>query len=128
MPKLRTDLIRKLKGLAPFEQIMAFYDDPADFNADLNSYLIGGVVISTPTMFAMGKPIDSAIDPSGQWYAKNPDAWYVRWFAGQGALQAIMDAVEPLEKVMFSRVKQGKEKLTKTYSWNKLYNLASRRK
>ena len=128
MGKLRTDLIRKLKGLAPFEQIMGLYEDPADFNADLNSYLIGGVVISTPTMFAMGKPINSTIDPSGQWYAEKPDAWYVRWFAGEGALQAIMDAVEPLEKVMFSRVKQGKEKLTKTYSWNKLYNLASRRK
>lgn len=127
MNQLRTDSI-KLKGLAPFEQIMAFYEDPADFNADLNSYLIGGVVISTPTMFAMGKPINSTIDPSGQWYAEKPDAWYVRWFAGEGALQAIMDAVEPLEKVMFSRVKQGKEKLTKTYSWNKLYNLASRRK
>ena len=127
MNQLRTDSI-KLKGLAPFEQIMAFYEDPADFNADLNSYLIGGVVISTPTMFAMGKPINSTIDPSGQWYAEKPDAWYVRWFAGEGALQAIMDAVEPLEKVIFSRVKQGKEKLTKTYSWNKLYNLASRRK
>jgi len=126
--QIKTGSIRKLKGLTPYAQIMSFYDNPADFNADLNSYLIGGVVISTPTMFAMGKPIDSAIDPSGQWYAKNPDAWYVRWFAGQGALQAIMDTVEPLEKVVFSRVKQGKEKLTKTYSWNKLYNLASRRK
>jgi hypothetical protein len=128
MGKLRTDLIRKLKGLAPFEQIMGLYEDPADFNADLNSYLIGGVVISTPTMFAMGKPINSTIDPSGQWYAEKPDAWYVRWFAGEGALQAIMDTVEPLEKVMFSRVKQGKEKLIKTYQWKKLYNLASRRK
>ena len=123
MPKLRTDLIRKLKGLAPFEQIMAFYDDPADFNADLNSYLVGGVVISTPTMFAMGKPIDSAIDPSGQWYAKNPDAWYVRWFAGEGALRAIMDAVNPLPKVTFRRTKNGEESKLRTYPWERLYKL-----
>jgi|GEM_PF-3517283 len=128
MGKLRTDLIRKLKGLAPFEQIMGLYEDPADFSAEMNNYLVGGLVISTPTMFVMAKPVDSSITPVGQWYAKNPDAWYVRWFAGEGALQAIMDSVEPLEKVMFSRVKQGKEKLTKTYSWNKLYNLTSRRK
>ena len=123
MPKLRTDSIRKLKGLAPFEQIMAFYDDPADFNADLNSYLVGGVVISTPTMFAMGKPIDSAIDPSGQWYAKNPDAWYVRWFAGEGALRAIMDAVNPLPKVTFRRTKNGEESKLRTYPWERLYKL-----
>ncbi len=128
MGKLRTDLIRKLKGLAPFEQIMGLYEDPADFSAEMNNYLIGGLVISTPTMFVMAKPVDSSTTPVGQWHAKNPDAWYVRWFAGEGALQAIMDSVQPLEKVMFSRVKQGKEKLIKTYQWNKLYNLASRRK
>ena len=106
MGQLKTDLIRKLKGLAPFEQIARMYKDPADFSAELNNYLVGGVVISTPTMFAMGKPIDSAIDPCGQWYADKPDCWYVRWFAGEGALQAIMDAVEPLQKVMFKRVKE----------------------
>lgn len=127
MNQLRTDSI-KLKGLAPFEQIMAFYDDPADFNADLNSYLIGGVVISTPTMFAMGKPINSTINPSGQWYAEKPDAWYVRWFAGEGALQAIMDSVQPLEKVMFKRVKERGESDLRTYKWNRLYSLLNRRK
>jgi len=128
MGQLKTELIKQLKGLAPFEQIMAFYDDPADFNADLNSYLVGGVVISTPTMFAMGKPVDSNIDPSGQWYAEKPDAWFVKWFAGEGALQAIMDVVEPLPKVIFSRIKNGRKSELKTYSWNKLFNLVSRRK
>jgi len=126
MGQLRTDLIRKLKGLAPFEQIARLYEDPADFSAELNNYLVGGVVISTPTMFAMGKPIDSAIDPSGQWYAKKPDCWYVRWFAGEGALQSIMDAVEPLQKVMFKRVKERGESDLRTYKWNRLYNLVRR--
>jgi hypothetical protein len=128
MGQLKTDSIRKLQGLAPFEQIARLYEDPADFSAEFNNYLVGGVVISTPTMFAMGKPIDSAIDPNGQWYADKPDTWFVKWFAGEGALQAIMDVVEPLPKVIFSRIKNGKKSELKTYSWNKLYNLVSRRK
>ena len=128
MGKLRTDLIRKLKGLAPFEQIMRLYEDPADFSAEMNNYLVGGLVISTPTMFVMAKPVDSSITPVGQWYAKNPDAWYVRWFAGEGALQAIMDSVQPLEKVMFKRVKERGESDLRTYKWNRLYSLLNRRK
>jgi hypothetical protein len=126
MGQLKTDLIRKLKGLAPFEQIARLYEDPADFSAELNNYFVGGVVISTPTMFAMGKPIDSSIDPCGQWYADKPDCWYVRWFAGEGALQAIMDAVEPLQKVMFKRVKERGESDLRTYKWERLYNLVSK--
>lgn len=123
MGQLRTDLIRKLKGLAPFEQIARMYKDPADFSAELNNYLVGGVVISTPNMFAMGKPIDSAIDPSGQWYAENPDSWYVKWFAGPGALRAIMDAVNPLPKVSFTRTKNGEQSKLRTYRWARLYQL-----
>jgi len=126
MGQLKTDSIRKLKGLAPFEQIARLYEDPADFCAELNNYFVGGVVISTPTMFAMGKPIDSSIDPCGQWYADKPDCWYVRWFAGEGALQAIMDAVEPLQKVMFKRVKERGESDLRTYKWERLYNLVSK--
>jgi hypothetical protein len=128
MGQLKTELINKLKGLAPFEQIVRLYENPADFSAELNNYFVGGVVISTPTMFAMGKPIDSSIDPSGQWYAENPDAWYVKWFAGEDALQAIMDIVQPLPKVVFSRIKNGRKSADKTYAWDKLYNLVSRRK
>ena len=123
MGQLKTDLIRKLNGLAPFEQIARMYKDPADFGAELNNYLVGGVVVSTPTMFAMGKPIDSSIDPSGQWYADKPDCWYVKWFAGKGALQAIMDTVEPLPKVSFTRTKNGKVSKLRTYRWSRLYQL-----
>jgi hypothetical protein len=126
MGQLKTDLIRKLKGLAPFEQIARLYENPADFSAELNNYFVGGVVISTPTMFAMGKPIDSSIDPCGQWYADKPDCWYVRWFAGEGALQAIMDAVEPLDRVMFKRLKERGLSDLRTYKWERLYNLVSK--
>jgi hypothetical protein len=127
MGQLKTDLIRKLKGLAPFEQIARLYEDPADFSAELNNYFVGGLVISTPTMFVMAKPIDSSVDPRGQWYAEKPDTWYVRWFAGEGALQAIMDAVNPLEKVMFQRVRKHMETDVRTYKWKRLYNLVRKK-
>jgi len=126
MGQLHSSMVKKLKGLAPFQQIMSFYDNLQDFSDEMQNYLLGGLVISTPTMFVMGKPIDSSKDPSGQWYAENPDCWYVRWFAGEGSLQAIMDSVNPLEKVMFQRVRENMETERRTYKWNRLYNLVRR--
>jgi hypothetical protein len=123
MGQLKTEMLDKLKDFPPFEQIARLYEDPADFSAELNNYFVGGVVISTPTMFAMGKPIDSSIDPCGQWYAEKPDCWYVKWFAGEGALRAIMDAVNPLPKVSFTRTKNGEESNLRTYRWERLYQL-----
>ena len=123
MGQLKTEMLDKLKDFPPFEQIAALYEDPADFSAELNNYLVGGVVISTPNMFAMGKPIDSNIDPSGQWYAEKPDCWYVKWFSGEGALRAIMDAVNPLPKVSFTRTKNGEQSKLRTYRWARLYQL-----
>ena len=107
----------------PFHQIQKFYDNIGDFTQELGNYLTGGVVISTPTMFAMGKPIDSSLSPDGQWYSESADTWYVKWFAGQGSLRAIMDAVCPLPKVAFRRTRNGKESELKTYNWNRLYKL-----
>lgn len=128
MGQLKTNSIRRFEGLAPFKQIASMYENPEDFRKEFQNYLEAGGILCTPTMFAMGKPVDSNIDPSGQWYAEKPDAWFVKWFAGEGALQAIMDVVEPLPKVIFSRIKNGRKSELKTYSWNKLYNLVSRRK
>ena len=128
MGQLKTNSIRRFEGLAPFKQIASMYENPEDFRKEFQNYLQAGGILCTPTMFAMGKPVDSNIDPSGQWYAEKPDAWFVKWFAGEGALQAIMDVVEPLPKVIFSRIKNGRKSELKTYSWNKLYNLVSRRK
>jgi hypothetical protein len=128
MGQLKTNSIRRFEGLAPFKQIASMYENPEDFRKEFQNYLEAGGILCTPTMFAMGKPVDSNIDPSGQWYAEKPDAWFVKWFAGEGALQAIMDVVEPLPKVIFSRMKNGRKSELKTYSWNKLYNLVSRKK
>jgi len=128
MGQLKTNSIRRFEGLAPFKQIASMYENPEDFRKEFQNYLEAGGILCTPTMFAMGKPVDSNIDPSGQWYAQKPDAWFVKWFAGEGALQAIMDVVEPLPKVIFSRIKNGRKSELKIYSWNKLYNLVSRRK
>lgn len=123
MGQLKTDLIKKLNGLAPFEQVMSFYDNLQDFSNEMNNYLVGGLVISTPTMFVMAKPIDSSQQPDGQWYTEKPDCWYVKWFAGEGALRAIMDAVSPLPKVAFTRTKNGEESKLRTYRWDRLYQL-----
>jgi len=123
MGQLKTELIRKLNGLAPFERIARFYKNPADFCTELNNYLIGGLVISTPSMFVMAKPIDSLQQPDGQWYSAKPDTWYVKWFSGEGALRAIMDSVKPLPKVSFRRTKNGEESKLRTYRWDRLYQL-----
>ena len=64
MGHLKTDLLKKLKGLAPFEQIVAVYKDKSAFFKELNNYLIGGLVISNPSFFMMLKSIDKA---NGSW-------------------------------------------------------------
>ena len=126
MGQLKTELINKLKDFPPFEQIAALYEDKTLFIRELNNYLVGGLVFSTPSMFMMLKPIDSTIDPSGQWYAQNPDAWYVRWAAGRGYLKSMMDIVEPLPKVMFRRVTENGETELRTYNWETMYRKVSK--
>ena len=121
MGLLKTDAARKLKGFAPFEQIALLYEDRKNFFAELNNYLVGGLVISSPQLFMMLKPIDTAVDPSGQWFAEKPDCWYVRWAAGVGALRAMMDAVEPLPFDMFRRVTPNGETNLRTYDWKTMY-------
>jgi hypothetical protein len=126
MGQLKTELINKLKDFPPFEQIAALYEDKTLFIREINNYLVGGLVFSTPSMFMMLKPIDSSIDPSGQWYAQNPDAWYVRWAAGRGYLKSMMDIVEPLPKVMFRRVTENGETELRTYNWETMYRKVSK--
>jgi len=121
MGNLKTELLTKLKGLAPFEQIVALYKDKNDFFKEMHNYLIGGLVISNPQVFMMLKPIDGASDPHGQWYVKNPDTWYVRWVAGQSQLKAMMDNVNPLPFVMFRRITVNGETKVRTYKWETMY-------
>ena len=121
MGHIKTDLLTKLTGYAPFEQIALLYEDKKKFFAELNNYLVGGLVVSSPKLFLMSKPIDKAVDPSGQWFAEKPDCWYVRWAAGQGGLKAMMDAVEPLPFVMFRRVTPNGETKLRTYGWENMY-------
>ena len=121
MGQIKTELVKKLQGFAPFEQIVRLYESPTKFFQELNNYLVGGVVISTPSIFMMLKPIDHKKEPRGQWYAENPDCWYVRWASGLGGLKAMMDAVEPLPYVMFTRLtEEGTTELRK-YKWDSMY-------
>ena len=121
MGALKTELIEKVKGFAPFEQIAMIYHDRAKFYQELNNYMIGGLVISSAKFFMMLKPVDRTQEPSGQWWAENPDAWYVRWAAGPNGVKVFMDAVEPLPYVMFRRINPSGETKLRTYEWNKLY-------
>ena len=101
------------------------YEDKSKFFAELNNYMVGGLVISTPSLFLMLKPIDRSVDPSGQWYAETPDCWYCRWAAGIGALKEMMDSVEPLPFVMFRRVTENGETELRTYKWDSMYRKVS---
>jgi len=121
MGQLKTEMVEKVKGFAPFEQIAMIYRDRAKFYQELNNYMIGGLVVSTPRFFIMLKPVDKSVEPSGQWWAKNPDTWYVRWVAGQRYLKSMFDAVEPLPYVMFRRINPNGETGLKIYEWDKMY-------
>ena len=121
MGKLNTDFSSNQRGLAPYEEVMELYSNKADFFREMHNYLQGGVIISTPSFFVMGKPVDDTIDPEDQWYVKEPNAWFVKWLAGKGAIKAIMDSVKPLPSVVFSRFKSGKSKIRK-YDWDKFYS------
>ena len=121
MGHLKTDLLKKLKGLAPFEQIVSIYQDKAAFFKELNNYLIGGLVISNPSFFMMLKPIDGTKEPSGQWFVDIPDTWYVRWVAGKGCIKEMMDQLTPLPFLQFRRISPNGETALRTYSWDKLY-------
>lgn len=123
MGQLKAELVSKLEGFAPFEKIQALYTDPEKFFAELHNYMVGGLVLSSPRFFMMLKPVDKSKDPSGQWWAKNPDAWYVRWAAG-GGVKALMDAVDPLPFIMFRRLTPKGETEMRTYAWDKFYKLA----
>ena len=111
----------KLVGHAPIERIASIYEDPKKFYEEMNNYLVGGLVVSCSKFFMMVKPIDSSKDPRNQWWPKNPDCWYARWVAGEGGLKAMFDALEPLPKVMFRRIKPNGESGLKTLNWDRMY-------
>ena len=58
------------------------------FREDLEAHLQNGYVISTPTAFVMGRPVDSGADPAqivDPWHEFDPeecDAWLVYLAAG----------------------------------------------
>jgi len=122
MGHLKTELLKTLKGLSPFEQIVSLYEDRSLFFKELNNYLVGGLVISNPAFFMMVKPIVKSAEASGQWYAENPDTWYVRWVAGQGFVKAMMNQLKPLPFVQFRRITPNGETNLRTYKWEKLYS------
>ena len=118
---VKSQMFEKLDGLAPFEQVMSLHDDRTAFFKEFHNYMQGGLVLSTPELFLMMKPVDSSKDPSGQWWVKKPDAWYCRWAAGRGALKAMFNQVTPMPKLMFRRVTPAGTSKLKTYSWDRIF-------
>jgi hypothetical protein len=41
MGNLKTEMLTKLKGLAPFEQILAIYEDKSLLFRELHNYILG---------------------------------------------------------------------------------------
>jgi len=121
MGGISSSISDKLIGRAPIERVVAAYPDPKKFFDEMNNYLIGGLVVSCSKFFMMVKPIESNKDPSGQWWPKNPDCWYARWVAGEGALKAMFDVLTPLPNVMFRRIKPGGESGLRIYNWERMY-------
>tara|TARA_R100001463_G_scaffold82499_1_gene137096 strand:+ start:65 stop:445 length:381 start_codon:yes stop_codon:yes gene_type:complete len=126
MGQLKTEMLAQLKGYAPITKIMELYNEPKKFVEELNNYLMGGMVISSPHFFLMLKPIDRTKDPHGQWWVQDPNAWYVRWAAGDKAVKAMMDAVPPLPYLCFRRLTEGGETKLRTYNWQKFYKKVAR--
>lgn len=111
----------ELAGETAFEKCMSLAPDKDNFMLEFRNYMVGGVIVNTPRMFLMAKPIDSSVHPDGQWWTKNPDTWYVRWAAGNGAMKMMMEMGRPLPYVMFRRIKEGFTKPFKRYEWNTIY-------
>lgn len=111
----------KLIGETAFERMLALAESRENFLMEFNNYMQGGVIVNTPKMFLMAKPVDSSKEPDGQWWVEKPDAWYVRWASGEGAMKAMMNMGEPLPYIVFRRIKEGVTKPFKRYEWDTLY-------
>lgn len=111
----------KLIGKTAFEQLLDMSESRENFLLEFHNYMQGGVIVNTPRMFLMAKPIDSLKHPDKQWWVEKPDAWYVRWASGNGAMKMMMEMGRPLPYVMFRRIKEGFTKPFKRYEWNTIY-------
>jgi len=102
-----------------------YADSGKDFEQDLVWHLQSGCVFNTPDRFMMGHAIK--VDEPNVWPAKEPDAWYVTYAAGNGCLQwFINQAPYPLPFIAWRRNKgdaintlkvYATEQLTKRISW-----------
>ena len=91
-------------GVTPFARAyLAFGACPGDMTFDevLAQHLHHGVVISTPRMFAMMRPVPWPVPevawrhPQIEWKEKDWGCWYVHLFAGDLRLLLAMDMMTP---------------------------------
>lgn len=112
---------RHLKGGTALERLIELAPDRKNFLKEMNNYLQAGVVVNSPRMFLMAKPIESSKEPDGQWWVEKPDAWYIRWASGEGSMKLMMSMGEPLPFVVFRRFKDGHTGKLKRYEWKRLH-------
>lgn len=127
MSEIRAHLLKKLYNLKPIDQIYHLYEEKSHFNSDLQNYLRCGYLHSCDDIFVMAKKVDCNQDPFDQWFVEKPNCWFVRWASGTGGLKKMMDSVEPMEWVMFKRVREnGHESEYRICRWERLYKLVER--
>ena len=91
-----------------FEQALEFYDEiDGDLMGDIAAYsTLGGYVFITPNSLMFGKAVRTdGGSPDEQWNVTGPDAWYVRFAAGEDAISEFISRIPfPLPKVGWSRI------------------------
>jgi hypothetical protein len=107
-----------LKAAAVYEQ------EPCvrTFAQDLEAHLLHGLVVSTPDLFLMARPVshdaigDKIVNPWHNTWESEPDCWHLYLYAGD-MMTAFKQATHELPYVSFER----KNRL-RIYSWDQIFN------
>ena len=76
------------------------------FDRDVAAYAChGGYVYIAPDHLIIGKPVRrDGGDPAAQWHVEEPDAWFVKFAAGDGRVRKFMELMPfPLPWVGWAR-------------------------
>ena len=96
------DMNPVLKAAAVYEQ----EECVRTFAQDLEAHLLHGVVVSTPNLFCMGRPVshdasgDKIVNPWHNTWDKEPDCWHLYLYAGD-MMSAFKQATHELPYVSY---------------------------
>ena len=96
-----------LRDVKAFQDGLDFYAQiGGDLLADIAAYAtLGGYVFVTPQSLMFGKAVrKDGGNPDDQWNVVGPDAWYVRFAAGEGSVSDFIEKIPyPLPFVGWAR-------------------------